>query len=147
MSRVGHAFIKRQMRDADALFAGELSGHYYFRENYFAESSALAVIFVANLVSSVEQPLSALIAPLRRYAPSGEINSRVEDVAQVFTALRAAYPDAQFSELDGLSVEYPDWWFNVRASNTEPLVRLNLEAPTPAEMASRRDEVLAIIRR
>jgi phosphomannomutase len=147
MSRVGHAFIKRQMRDADALFAGELSGHYYFRENYFAESSALAVIFVANLVSSVDQPLSALIAPLRRYAPSGEINSRVEDVAQVFTALRAAYPDAQFSELDGLSVEYPDWWFNVRASNTEPLVRLNLEAPTPAEMASRRDEVLAIIRR
>lgn len=147
MSRVGHAFIKRQMRDADALFAGELSGHYYFRENYFAESSALAVIFVANLVSSVDQPLSALIAPLRRYAPSGEINSRVEDVAQVFTALRAAYPDARFSELDGLSVEYPDWWFNVRASNTEPLVRLNLEAPTPAEMASRRDEVLAIIRR
>jgi phosphomannomutase len=135
------------MRDADALFAGELSGHYYFRENYFAESSALAVIFVANLVSSVDQPLSALIAPLRRYAPSGEINSRVEDVAQVFTALRAAYPDARFSELDGLSVEYPDWWFNVRASNTEPLVRLNLEAPTPAEMASRRDEVLAIIRR
>jgi phosphomannomutase len=147
MSRVGHAFIKRQMRDADALFAGELSGHYYFRENYFAESSALAVIFVANLVSSVDQPLSALIAPLRRYAPSGEINSRVEDVAQVFSALRAAYPDARFSELDGLSVEYPDWWFNVRASNTEPLVRLNLEAPTPAEMASRRDEVLAIIRR
>ncbi len=146
MSRVGHAFIKRQMRDADALFAGELSGHYYFRENFFTESSALAVIYVANLVSAADRPLSALIAPLRRYAPSGEINSTVADVGAVFTRLRAAYPDARFTELDGLTVEYPDWWFNVRASNTEPLVRLNLEAPTAAEMAKRRDEVLALIR-
>lgn len=146
MSRVGHAFIKRQMRDADALFAGELSGHYYFRENYFTESSALAVIYVANLVSAGQQPLSALIAPLRRYAPSGEINSTVADVAAVFTRLRAAYPDARFTELDGLTVEYDHWWFNVRASNTEPLVRLNLEAPTADAMAQRRDEVLALIR-
>jgi phosphomannomutase len=146
MSRVGHAFIKRQMRDADALFAGELSGHYYFRENYFTESSALAVIFIANLVSAGDAPLSAHIAPLRRYAPSGEINSKVEDVDAVFARLRAAYPDARFTELDGLTVEYGSWWFNVRASNTEPLVRLNLEAGTPAAMAARRDEVLALIR-
>jgi phosphomannomutase len=146
MSRVGHAFIKRQMRDADALFAGELSGHYYFRENYFTESSALAVIFIANLVSAGDLPLSAHIAPLRRYAPSGEINSKVADVDAVFARLRAAYPDARFTELDGLTVEYADWWFNVRASNTEPLVRLNLEAATPAAMAARRDEVLALIR-
>jgi phosphomannomutase len=146
MSRVGHAFIKQQMRAADALFAGELSGHYYFRENFFAESSALAVIYVANLVSASAQPLSALIAPLRRYAPSGEINSTVKAVDQVFAKLRAAYPDATFTELDGLSVEYPDWWFNVRASNTEPLVRLNLEAATLAEMTAKRDEVLQIIR-
>lgn len=146
MSRVGHAFIKRQMRDANALFAGELSGHYYFRENFFAESSALAVIAIANLVSHSRQPLSALIAPLRRYAPSGEINSTVNDVEQVFGALRAAFADARFTELDGLSVEYQDWWFNVRASNTEPLVRLNLEAPDAASMARHRDAVLAIIR-
>ena len=146
MSRVGHAFIKRQMRDADALFAGELSGHYYFRENYFTESSALAVIYVANLVSAARLPLSALIAPLRRYAPSGEINSKVADVQAVFRRLRQAYPDAHFTELDGLTVELPNWWFNVRASNTEPLVRLNLEAPTSAAMATRRDEVLALIR-
>ena len=146
MSRVGHAFIKQQMRAADALFAGELSGHYYFRENFFAESSALAVIYVANLVSASAQPLSALIAPLRRYAPSGEINSTVKEVDQVFAKLRAAYPDATFAELDGLSVEYPDWWFNVRASNTEPLVRLNLEAATLADMTAKRDEVLQIIR-
>jgi phosphomannomutase len=146
MSRVGHAFIKRQMRDADALFAGELSGHYYFRENYFTESSALAVIFIANLVSAGDTPLSALIAPLRRYAPSGEINSKVADVGAVFDRLRAAYPGARFAELDGLTVEHDDWWFNVRASNTEPLVRLNLEAPTAARMAAHRDEVLALIR-
>ncbi len=146
MSRVGHAFIKRQMRDADALFAGELSGHYYFRENFFTESSALAVIQVANLVSAGRQPLSALVAPLRRYAPSGEINSKVADVDAVFTRLRAAYADARFTELDGLTVEYPDWWFNVRASNTEPLVRLNLEAANVGEMARHRDEVLALIR-
>ena len=146
MSRVGHAFIKQQMRAADALFAGELSGHYYFRENFFAESSALAVIYVANLVSASARPLSALIAPLRRYAPSGEINSTVQDVAAVFGRLREAYSDAQFTELDGLSVEYPDWWFNVRASNTEPLVRLNLEAATLVDMAARRDQVLQLIR-
>lgn len=146
MSRVGHAFIKRQMREADALFAGELSGHYYFRENYFTESSALAVLFIANLVSAGDAPLSALIAPLRRYAPSGEINSKVADVEAVFARLRAAYPGARFTELDGLTVEHDDWWFNVRASNTEPLVRLNLEAATPAQMAARRDEVLALIR-
>jgi len=147
MSRVGHAFIKRQMRDANALFAGELSGHYYFRENFFAESSALAVIAIGNLVSASAQPLSALIAPLRRYAPSGEINSTVSDVERVFLALRAAFADARFTELDGLTVEYPDWWFNVRASNTEPLVRLNLEAPDETSMRARRDAVLAIIRR
>ncbi len=147
MSSVGHAFIKRQMRDANALFAGELSGHYYFRENFFAESSALAVIAIGNLVSASAQPLSALIAPLRRYAPSGEINSTVSDVESVFLALRAAFADARFTELDGLTVEYPDWWFNVRASNTEPLVRLNLEAADEASMRVHRDAVLAIIRR
>ena len=146
MSRVGHAFIKRQMRDANALFAGELSGHYYFRENYFTESSALAVIYVANLVSAGQQSLSELIAPLRRYSPSGEINSKVADVDAVFARLRAAFPDARFTELDGLTVEYDKWWFNVRASNTEPLIRLNLEAPTADAMAKRRDEVLALIR-
>lgn len=146
MSRVGHAFIKRQMRDAGALFAGELSGHYYFRENYFTESSALAVIYVANLVSAGQAPLSALVAPLRRYAPSGEINSKVADVGAVLARLRQAYSDARFTELDGLTVEYPDWWFNVRASNTEPLVRLNLEAANAGEMARHRDEVLALIR-
>lgn len=145
-SRVGHAFIKSQMREKDALFAGELSGHYYFRENSFAESSALAVLFIANLVSQSDAPLSKLIAPLQRYFASGEINSTVADAPAILHRLRAKYADAAILELDGLSFEYPTWWFNVRCSNTEPLVRLNLEAKTKAEMEQRRDEVLALIR-
>ena len=145
-SRVGHAFIKAQMREKDALFAGELSGHYYFKENSFAESSALAVLFIANLVSQSDKPLSELIAPIRRYFASGEINSTVEDAAAVLDKLRAQFADADILELDGLSFEYPTWWFNVRSSNTEPLVRLNLEAKTQAEMEQRRDEILALIR-
>jgi phosphomannomutase len=145
-SRVGHAFIKAQMRERDALFAGELSGHYYFKENSFAESSALAVLFIANLVSQSDKPLSELIAPIQRYFASGEINSTVGDPDAVFAKLRAQYADAALLELDGLSFEYPTWWFNVRSSNTEPLVRLNLEAKTKAEMEAQRDEVLALIR-
>lgn len=145
-SRVGHAFIKAQMREKDALFAGELSGHYYFKENSFAESSALAVLLIANLVSQADKPLSQLIAPIQRYFASGEINSTVADAPAVLAQLRAQYADADILELDGLSFEYPTWWFNVRCSNTEPLVRLNLEAKTRAEMEARRDEVLARIR-
>lgn len=146
-SRVGHAFIKAQMREVDALFAGELSGHYYFKENAYAESSSLAVLLIANLVSQSSVPLSQLIAPIRRYFASGEINSTVADPAAALARLRAAYPGAAKTyELDGLSVEYPTWWFNVRSSNTEPLLRLNLEAKSAAEMAARRDEVLALIR-
>jgi len=146
MSRVGHAFIKAQMREKDALFAGELSGHYYFKENSFAESSALAILFIANLVSQSKQPLSELIAPIQRYFASGEINSTVEDASAVLEKLRTKYADADIIELDGLSFEYPTWWFNVRSSNTEPLVRLNLEAKTQGEMEAKRDEVLALIR-
>jgi phosphomannomutase len=134
------------MREKDAVFAGELSGHYYFKENSFAESSALAVLYIANLVSQSDQPLSQLIAPIQRYFASGEINSTVADAPAVLNRLRTKYADAALLELDGLSFEYPTWWFNVRSSNTEPLVRLNLEAKTPAEMELRRDEVLALIR-
>ena len=101
---------------------------------------------IANLVSQSDKPLSELIAPIRRYFASGEINSTVSDSARVFQALRAKYADADLLELDGLSFEYPTWWFNVRSSNTEPLVRLNLEAKTKAEMEQRRDEVLTLIR-
>lgn len=146
MSRVGHAFIKQQMRDADAVFAGELSGHYYFRDNYYTESSALAVISVANIVSAAGCPLSELIRPIKRYFASGEINSEVEAPAAVIDRIRTRYRDGRLFELDGVSVEFDDWWFNVRLSNTEPLVRLNLEAKTLANMQQKRDELLAQIR-
>ncbi len=146
MSRVGHAFIKQQMRDANASFAGELSGHYYFRDNYFTESSSLAVICVANIVSRSGKTLSELIKPIQRYHASGEINSEVADPDAVIARLRHDYADGQLIELDGVSFEYDDWWFNVRMSNTEPLIRLNLEARTKDMMEARRDEVLATIR-
>jgi phosphomannomutase len=146
MSRVGHAFIKQQMREANAIFAGELSGHYYFRDNFFTESSSLAALCVANIVSRSGKPLSELVKPICRYAASGEINSTVADPAAVLNRIRARYTDGRLFELDGVSVEYADWWFNVRMSNTEPLVRLNLEAKSRAEMERRRDELLALIR-
>ena len=146
MSRVGHTFIKQQMRDNNAIFAGELSGHYYFRSNYFTESSAMAVISVANIVSKAGKPLSELIAPLQRYSASGEINSKVKDPDKVLAHLKEKYSNGKMLELDGVSVEYADWWFNVRCSNTEPLIRLNLEAKTAAMMTQKRDEILAIIR-
>lgn len=146
MCRVGHAFIKAQMREANAVFAGELSGHYYFRENFFTESSGLAVIYIANLVSQSGKTLSELVAPIRKYTASGEINSRVKDPAGVFAKVKSTFPEAHMFELDGLSVEVDDWWFNVRMSNTEPLCRLNLEAPSPEKMAEKRDQVLALIR-
>jgi phosphomannomutase len=146
MSRVGHAFIKQQMRDADAIFAGELSGHYYFRDNYYTESSSMAVLAVANVVSEAGKPLSELIKPIQRYFASGEINSTVADVPAILDALKLKYADGELIELDGVSVEFEDWWFNVRASNTEPLLRLNVEAKTLARMEEKRDEVLALIR-
>jgi phosphomannomutase len=147
MSRVGHAFIKQQMRDAGALFAGELSGHYYFKDNYFTESSAMAVLSVADIVARAGKPLSELIRPIQRYFASGEINSEVHDPQAVLKAIRAGYADGALIELDGVSVEYADWWFNVRCSNTEPLVRLNLEAKTKARMEQKRDELLRLIRK
>ena len=147
MSRVGHAFIKQQMREADALFAGELSGHYYFKENFFTESSSLVAIYVANLVSQSNVPLSELIKPIQRYFASGEINSKVSDTKKVIATLKEKYTKTgKLIELDVISFEFADWWFNVRSSNTEPLCRLNLEAKTKALMEQKRDEVLAVIR-
>jgi phosphomannomutase len=146
MSRVGHAFIKQQMRDNKAIFAGELSGHYYFRDNYTTESSAMAVLYIANVITKTGKTLSELIKPIQRYFASGEINSEVHSSAAVLDAIRKKYNDGTLLELDGITVEYADWWFNVRCSNTEPLVRLNLEAKTKAVMETRRDELLELIR-
>ncbi|MDD2479976.1 MAG: phosphomannomutase/phosphoglucomutase [Victivallaceae bacterium] len=146
MSRVGHAFIKAQMRENDAVFAGELSGHYYFKENFTAESQGLAFITFANLICKSGKKAHELVAPLRKYYSSGELNSKVADVAPILKKIRADYQDGKQFELDGISTEYPTWWFNVRASNTEPLLRLIVEADTEALMKQKRDELLAIIR-
>jgi phosphomannomutase len=146
MSRVGHAFIKAQMREYDAVFAGELSGHYYFKENYTAESQGLAFIKLANLICKSGKTSSELVAPLRKYAFSGEINSKVSDPQAILKTLKEKFADGKQFELDGLSVEYKNWWFNVRSSNTEPLLRLIVEADDQEQMESKRDEILAIIR-
>ncbi len=151
MSRVGHSFIKEQMRQNDAIFAGELSGHYYFKANYTAESSSMATYALANIVSASDKPLSELIAPLKKYAQSGEINTKtVTPPAEILAKIKELYATkAKVFELDGVSVdawETEGWWANVRMSNTEPLVRLNLEGRTPAIMEQKRDEFLAIIR-
>ena len=151
MSRVGHSFIKAQMRENDAIFAGELSGHYYFKANFTAESSSMATYALANIVSKSDKPLSELVEPLKKYSQSGEINTEVEgDPADVLAKIKELYSSkANVFELDGVSVDAWDaegWWCNVRMSNTEPLVRLNLEAKTPELMKTKRDELLAIIR-
>jgi len=151
MSRVGHSFIKAQMRENDAVFAGELSGHYYFKANFTAESSSMATYALANIVSASDKPLSELIAPLRKYAQSGEINTKtVTPPAEILAKIKANYADwAKVFELDGVSVdawETEGWWANVRMSNTEPLVRLNLEGKTPEIMENKRDEFLSQIR-
>jgi len=151
MSRVGHSFIKAQMRENDAIFAGELSGHYYFKANFTAESSSMATYALANIVSASDKPLSELIAPLRRYSQSGEINTRTTTPpAEILANIKANYTGkAKVFELDGVSVDAWDtegWWANVRMSNTEPLVRLNLEGKTKEIMEAKRDEFLAQIR-
>ena len=151
MSRVGHSFIKEQMRQNDAIFAGELSGHYYFKANFTAESSAMATYALANIVSASEKPLSELVAPLRKYFQSGEINSKTAvDPAEILAKIKTIYASrAKVFELDGVSVdawESEGWWANVRMSNTEPLVRLNLEGKTKEIMEAMRDEFLAQIR-
>lgn len=146
MSRVGHAFIKAQMRQYGAVFAGELSGHYYFKENYMAESQGLAMIKLANLICRKNKPVSELVAPLRKYFSSGEINSKVADVKVIMDKIRTKYSDGHMFELDGISSEYSNWWFNVRASNTEPLLRLIVEAADEKTMETKRDELLKLIR-
>jgi phosphomannomutase len=147
MERVGHAFIKRRMATEDAAFAGEVTGHYYFRDFFYADSGILPSLILMELLSRRGVRLSELLRPLEQtYFISGEINSRVPDVAVKMDALAKRFADAEQYFLDGISVVYPDWHFNVRSSNTEPLLRLNLEAMSAQEMEQRRDEVLSIIR-
>ncbi len=144
-TRVGHSFIKEKMREVNAVFAGELSGHYYFREAGFIDSGILAMITMLNLLDKKQMPLSQLVRPLQKYARSGEINIHVRDPKQLFTTLEAAYKDGQQEHLDGLSVTYPNWWFNLRQSHTEPVVRLVMEADDEPMLEREKKRLLGII--
>jgi phosphomannomutase len=150
MNRVGHSFIKRTMRERDGAFGGEVTGHYYFRDNFYADNGFIPALMLLELMSVKGQSLADLLAPLKaKYFISGEINTKVASmdvVSAKLDGLARQYADGRVSHLDGVSVEYRDWHFNVRPSNTEPLLRLNLEATTPEVMEKKRDEVLGFIR-
>jgi phosphomannomutase len=147
MNRVGHAFIKKRMRDENAVFGGEVSGHFYFRDNWYADNGMIPALLVLELLGRTGRKMSELLAPLRsKYFITGEINSKVADVAGAVRRIEERYQGAEITRMDGISVDYPDWHFNVRPSTTEPLLRLNLEAFSHEDMVRRRDEVLALIR-
>ena len=152
--RVGHSFIKATMRERGALFGGELSGHFYFAENHVCDSGVIAMVSALSLLTAPEcagRPFSEVVADLRRYHATGEINFRVPDKSAAIAELKGRYADGRQDELDGITVEFGDlgaaewWWFNVRASNTEPLLRLNLEASAPDLRDRKRDELIALL--
>ena len=148
-TRAGHSIIKPQMRSNNAAFGGEHSGHFYFRDNYFADSGIIAILTVAELVAQQEGPLSDLLTPIDPYVRSGEINSKVADQAAVLDRVEELYAkqeDAKIDHLDGLTVDLGDWWFNLRPSNTEPLLRLNVEASDRETLEKERDKLLSLIR-
>ena len=144
-TRVGHSLIKKVMAETGAAFGGEHSGHYYFRDNYRADSGIITALIVLERISKTGEPLSQLRRPFERYAASGERNTRVDDIGAVLERVAAAFPDATQDRLDGLTVDAGDWWFNLRPSNTEPLLRLNLEAATQDEVDRRVAEVQAVM--
>jgi phosphomannomutase len=150
MNRVGHAFFKRRMREDNAIFGGEVTGHYYFRDNFYADNGFIPALLILELMSRKNMTLRELLAPLReKYFISGEINTRVSDMRRAqekIDGLSAKYQAGKVYTMDGVSAEFPDWHFNVRGSNTEPMLRLNLEATTQKLMEQKRDEVLAYIR-
>ena len=140
-TRVGHSFIKAVMADTGAAFGGEHSGHYYFRDNYRADSGLIAAVVILSAMCTADKALHEIVEPLRRYRASGEINTKVDDTSVVIDKVAAAYSDFEQDRFDGLTVDCGDWWFNLRPSNTEPLLRLNLEAADDTEVAKRVQEV------
>ncbi|MEK7512242.1 MAG: hypothetical protein AAB575_04490 [Patescibacteria group bacterium] len=146
MTRVGHVFIKQQMKESGAVFAGEHSGHYYFIDNYRADSGVIAALIVLEMLSESGKKMSELIREFQTYYRIDETNSVVDDKEKAFECLKNEYGKNLAHEIDGLTFDFGDWWFNVRPSNTEPLLRLNLEAKTKELMTEKSTEVLAIIR-
>jgi phosphomannomutase len=145
-TRVGHSFIKGVMAETGAIFGGEHSGHYYFRDNFGADSGLIAAVIALGELSASGRTLSELLEPYRRYAASGEINTRVDDPRATIERVAERFRDGRQDRLDGLTVEFDDWWFNVRPSNTEPLLRLNVEAKSEELLKSETQDVLGVIR-
>jgi len=143
--RVGHAFMKKALRDSHAVFGGELSGHFYYRDNYYADSGLITLTHVLNIVSDSKVPVSEMIKPLRRYFNSGELNFEVDDKRARMDDLAKRYKDAQIDYLDGVTVRYKEWWFNCRPSNTEPLLRLNVEAKTKELLVEKLSEIETLL--
>lgn len=143
--RVGHSFMKATLRARSGLCGGELAGHYYFRDTFYADSALLAVVEILNLLRHSGGTMSDLVRPLERYAKTPEINFEVDDKAGTMARLGQHFADGEIDYLDGITVQYPDWWFNVRPSNTEPLLRLVLEASSAADRDRRRDEIIGLI--
>jgi len=143
--RVGHAFMKKALRDSHGIFGGELSGHFYYRDNYCADSGLITFVHILNIISQTNLKLSALINPLRRYFPSGEINFQVDDKKAKMDELAKRYRDGQVDSLDGVTVSYKDWWFNCRPSNTEPLLRLTVEAKTGELLKEKLKEIESVL--
>jgi phosphomannomutase len=145
-SRVGHSYIKKLMAESGAIFGGEHSGHFYFADFWRADSGMLAALYALAELMAVKQPLSKLLKPYNRYFSSGEVNSEVKDLPAAIAKVRSAYEaECEIDELDGLTFTAETWWFNLRPSNTEPLLRLNVEANTEAQMKKIRDSVLTAI--
>lgn len=143
--RVGHSFMKKSLRDSHAVFGGELSGHFYYRDNFFADSGMITLVHMLNIVGHSNQTVSEMISPLRRYSASGELNFEVDDKQTTMNELGKKYSDGQQDDLDGVTIQLKDWWFNVRPSNTEPLLRLNLEAKTPEMLSEKLAELKAFL--
>ena len=144
--KVGHSHIKARMRAENAVFAGELSGHFYYKDNFFADSAMITLINIINILSTAKQPMSKLIAPFKKYFASGEINFEVDNKDDKIKQLAEEFPNGQIDYMDGITIQHSDWWFNVRKSNTEPLLRLNLEAKTKKIFDSRIKTVTDIIK-
>jgi phosphomannomutase len=139
--RVGHAFMKKTLRDSHACFGGELSGHFYYRDNFFADSGMITLVHMLNLISQSDKPLSEMVAPLKRYSSSGEVNFHVEDKNAAMKELTRKYSQGKIDDLDGITIQFKDWWFNVRPSNTEPLLRLNVEAKSEELLKEKYEEL------
>jgi phosphomannomutase len=143
--RVGHAFMKKTLRETHGVFGGELSGHFYYRDNFYADSALITFVHLLNIVSSSDVPLSRLIEPLKRYYSSGETNFKVEDKQKKMDELEQKYSTGQIDHLDGVTIQFKDWWFNCRPSNTEPYLRLNVEAKTEQLLNQKMSEIIEIL--